>query len=160
MFNQCSINGLTLVHRLRCWTNVNIILIQRLVSLCFHKNKKYIPFENRNCSKMYELPQQTRLIDPILDQCWTNVVDGGPTLVQHWIDVSCLLGPYWDDRYYNAVADPRSEKRGAPGILGVCPQDFLVNFSQFRGLFEVFGEHRGGGGACCPPPPWIRHCNV
>ena len=37
---------------------------------------------------------------------------------------------------YTAVADPRSEKRGAPG-------DFLVNISQFRGLFEVFGENRG-----------------
>ena len=25
-------------------------------------------------------------------QCWANVVDGGPTLVKHWVDVSCLLG--------------------------------------------------------------------
>ena len=25
-------------------------------------------------------------------QCWVSVVDGGPTLVQHWVDVSCLLG--------------------------------------------------------------------
>ena len=28
----------------------------------------------------------------MLDQCWASVVDGGPTLVQHWVDVSCLLG--------------------------------------------------------------------
>ena len=34
----------------------------------------------------------TRHIDPMLDQCWANVVDGGPTLVQLWIDVLCLLG--------------------------------------------------------------------
>ena len=33
--------------------------------------------------------QQTRHIDP---QSWADVVDGGPTLVQHWLDVSCLLG--------------------------------------------------------------------
>ena len=25
-------------------------------------------------------------------QCWANVVDGGPTLVKHWVDVFCLLG--------------------------------------------------------------------
>ena len=25
-------------------------------------------------------------------QCWANVVDDGPTLVKHWVDVSCLLG--------------------------------------------------------------------
>ena len=25
-------------------------------------------------------------------QCWASVVDGGPTLDQHWVDVSCLLG--------------------------------------------------------------------
>ena len=38
------------------------------------------------------LAQQTRYIDPMLVQCWTSVVDGDPTLDQHWIDVSCLLG--------------------------------------------------------------------
>ena len=31
----------------------------------------------------------------MLGQCWADVVDGGPTLSQHWFDVSCLLGrPY------------------------------------------------------------------
>ena len=35
--------------------------------------------------------QQTRHIYPMLNQCWANVVDGGPTLVQCWIDVLCLL---------------------------------------------------------------------
>ena len=48
------------------------------------------------CSPLYPLntaPQQTRHIDPMLDQCWADVVDGGPTLVQHWVDVSCFLGP-------------------------------------------------------------------
>ena len=36
--------------------------------------------------------QQTRYIHPILDQCWSTVYDAGPTLVQYWVDVSCLLG--------------------------------------------------------------------
>ena len=33
--------------------------------------------------------EQTRHIYPIFDQCRANVVDGGPTLVKHWLDVSC-----------------------------------------------------------------------
>ena len=36
-------------------------------------------------------PQQTRYIAPLLVQCWASVVDGGPTLNQHWDNVSCLL---------------------------------------------------------------------
>ena len=38
------------------------------------------------------MSRQTRHIYPMFDQCWANVVDGGPTLVKHWLDVSCLLG--------------------------------------------------------------------
>ena len=29
--------------------------------------------------------QQTRDIDPMLDQCCATVYDAGPTLVQHWV---------------------------------------------------------------------------
>ena len=36
--------------------------------------------------------QQTRDIDPMLDQYWSTGYDAGPTSVQHWVDVSCLLG--------------------------------------------------------------------
>ena len=28
-------------------------------------------------------------IDPMLVYCWANVADAGPTLNQHWVDVSC-----------------------------------------------------------------------
>ena len=35
--------------------------------------------------------QQTRDIDPMLDQYWSTGYDAGPTSVQHWVDVSCLL---------------------------------------------------------------------
>ena len=38
------------------------------------------------------LAQQTRYIEPILSQCWADVVDGGPTLRQHcWFNVLCML---------------------------------------------------------------------
>ena len=36
--------------------------------------------------------QQTRDSEPMLVQCWADVVDGGPTLSQHWFTGSCLLG--------------------------------------------------------------------
>ena len=36
--------------------------------------------------------QQTGDIEPLFDQCWASVVDGGPTLNQQWFNVSCLLG--------------------------------------------------------------------
>ena len=42
--------------------------------------------------KYLNLSQQTRDIDLMLDQCWATVYDAGPTLVQHWVDVSCLPG--------------------------------------------------------------------
>ena len=31
-------------------------------------------------------------VQPMLVQCWATVVDGGPTLNQHWLDTSYLLG--------------------------------------------------------------------
>ena len=45
-----------------------------------------------NSKPPLDQPQQTRHIDPMLEQCWADVVDGGPTLVQHWVDVLCLSG--------------------------------------------------------------------
>ena len=40
------------------------------------------------------LASETRDIDPMLDQWGSTVYDGGPTLDQHWVDVSCLSGRY------------------------------------------------------------------
>ena len=38
----------------------------------------------------------------MLYQCWATVYDAGPTLVQHWVDVSCLQGnDHTDMCYYN-----------------------------------------------------------
>ena len=36
--------------------------------------------------------QQSRDIRPMLNQRGPSVVDDGPTLIQHWVNVSCLLG--------------------------------------------------------------------
>ena len=38
--------------------------------------------------------QQTRGADTMLVRCWADVVDGGPTLNQHCVNVSCLLGSH------------------------------------------------------------------
>ena len=36
--------------------------------------------------------QQTRYVEPMSFYCWASVADNGPTLKQHWLNVSCLLG--------------------------------------------------------------------
>ena len=37
---------------------------------------------------MYSFPQQTRGIHSMLFQCWPSGFDAGPTLKQHWVNVS------------------------------------------------------------------------
>ena len=49
-------------------------------------------FRNTHIKPMTRRPsQQTRDVQPMLFECWANVVDGGPTFKQHWLNVSCLL---------------------------------------------------------------------
>ena len=52
------------------------------------------PVNNISELKLYNkgISQQTQNIDQMLEQCWANVLDGGPPSVQHLVDVSCLLG--------------------------------------------------------------------
>ena len=80
------------------------------------------------------------------------------TLVQHCIKLyKCFVFPGCQYKLVvGKFLHPRSKWRiqdlkkggGAPGVLGAClPKIFLVDFSQFRGLFKVFGENKGGGGA-------------
>ena len=49
-------------------------------------------------------------VGQMLDQCWANVVDGGPTLVQHWVDVSCLLSMHRDIFYFQWKGVWQSDK--------------------------------------------------
>ena len=50
-------------------------------------------------STLFLHSQQTREIDPMLDQRWVIVYDAGPTLDQHWVYVSCLLGAHCKSKY-------------------------------------------------------------
>ena len=47
----------------------------------------------------------------MLFYCWADVEDGGPTLKQHWVNVSCLLGMYIGmhdvQLYYTLTRRPR-----------------------------------------------------
>ena len=45
--------------------------------------------------------QQTRYINPMLVQYWPIVYDTGPTMNQHWVDVSCFLGYVILRNYFN-----------------------------------------------------------
>ena len=51
-----------------------------------------------------EPTQQTLHVDRVLDQCWAGVADGGPTLIQHWVNVQYLLKSYgWYDNNNKAT---------------------------------------------------------
>ena len=45
-----------------------------------------------NYIKLGNQIQQTRAVDPMLFECWASLADGGPTLKQHKVNVSCLMG--------------------------------------------------------------------
>ena len=60
-------------HRRR-WPNINTALVECLVGVVFISS------------------HQTKHIDSMLDQCWSTVYDAGPTLDQHWVNVSLC----WD----------------------------------------------------------------
>ena len=50
----------------------------------------YTPF--KNCYLISNRPVCTIRLNHIKwVKCWASVVDGGPTLNQHWVNVSCLL---------------------------------------------------------------------
>ena len=53
--------------------------------------KKYT--EAHVCNKWwnYNFSQQTQDIDPVFVKCWASVVDAGPALIKHWVNVLCLL---------------------------------------------------------------------
>ena len=39
----------------------------------------------------------------MLGQCWDDVVDGGPTLTRHCVNVSCFLGTGTEERGQNEM---------------------------------------------------------
>ena len=85
---------------------ISQLLLNHIISYSFHIHFMYLRYSHYFQIqvltvlirlKIYDhfgkySAQQTRQIYLMFDQCWTNVVDGGPALVKHWVDVSCLLG--------------------------------------------------------------------
>ena len=78
-------------------------LYHRLLESTYLPDWMHLPIYQTGCIYLSTRPnlllphlptQQTQDIDPMLVQCWASVVDGGPTLDQHWVDVLCLLGIY------------------------------------------------------------------
>ena len=58
-----------------------------------HDCQQTVRQTGRQPYRCYPFPAKTRhLPNPILNQCWATVYDAGPTLVQNWVDVSCLPG--------------------------------------------------------------------
>ena len=76
------------------WKKWNIIFWKAVVLYSY--NKKY-----NNAYKWFKEPHHAGIHPGVsahiskhgtLTQCWFNDVDGGATLNQHWINISCLLG--------------------------------------------------------------------
>ena len=78
-------------------------------------------------------PQQTRDIDSKLLECWSTVWNDGPTLTQHRINGSCLLGSAENgklDRSGNQVEKSECGKpSGCPAVgseyIGCCINEIL-----------------------------------
>ena len=85
----------------------------------------------------------------MFDQCWTNVVDGGPTLVKHWLDVSCLLG-YSSFFTLGARSLIFRDNRHTGGfelfnMFKNCSRAISLHFSR-NVLVQLFGADRGSLG--------------
>ena len=50
-----------------------------------------LPRKNEILIKYLVFAGRSRDIQPMLAQCWSSVADDGPTLRQHWLNISCLL---------------------------------------------------------------------
>ena len=61
---------------------------------------------------------------PMLGQCWASVVDDGPALTQHQVDVLCLLGCYIHKPLQsNCCCDLLLSKQILPSALQACTHD-------------------------------------
>ena len=109
-----------LAHRLRCWSNINTIMIgcsvivdthftgrcRLILYIMLSMHETYVaPMLNQWWSTVYGTgpaltqhwvdislgTQQARDVDPVLVECWDSVCDAGPTFSQHRVNVSCLL---------------------------------------------------------------------
>ena len=81
----------------------------------------------------------------MLFQCWASVEDGGPTLKQHRVNVSCLLGLLLKDivklKTIKKIVKKNSEVGGFKPLLG-----FIYFFECFSVFYFVLFFCR-----CFPP---------
>ena len=70
----------------QCWANVG----PPSTTLCQH----YPSIVSTSCVCRKTHSQRTRGVDPMLFYCWPAVFDVGPTLKQHCVNVSSLLGSH------------------------------------------------------------------
>ena len=76
------------------------------------------------CSIKAGTSQQTRDVDVMLVWCWASVADGGPTLNQHWHNVSCILGPNWNYSHVSYFSRENNEISFFARIL--LPEQIVV----------------------------------
>ena len=74
--------------------------LRLLVALC-RWQYVYLWWHNASCPScathyITVASQQTTEVHQMLFLCWTSVVDGGPTLKQHWFNTSCFMA--WASR--------------------------------------------------------------
>ena len=82
------------------WTRMTVELLPmslythtpRVLSIHFGRETVPSDTDGTRVSKCGQLSQQTRRLDPMLFQCWSSAVGGGPILKQHWVKCSRLLG--------------------------------------------------------------------
>ena len=69
----------------------------------------------------------------MLGYCWSIVFDAGPTLPQHWANLSCLLGVY----HCNVVSPPETRRSPNVGLMMVRRR---VNINPALGQRLVFAR--------------------
>ena len=98
------------------------------------------------------LPQQTPNTHPMLVQCWASVADVGPTLIQHWISVSCWgalpPSPQYLHTQYRLRVGPTSVML-SQHVAGIVPPLHAGYERPSRSL--TFTDHCPGEKAC---PAW------
>ena len=86
-------------------------------------------------SKCGQLSQQTRRLDPMLFQCWSSAVGGGPILKQHWVKCSRLL----DSTQVSVYTHPSTTIIFSPADQGT----FSKTASQSQAYYNTWNWERG-----------------
>ena len=69
--------------RLRRWSNI----VQMLYKCFVFAGRGYFHSATSKKTQVFGLMCGFNIGHPALSQCWSNVADGGPTLIEHWMNV-------------------------------------------------------------------------